>query len=81
MTPATWPSASQGHAELIRVIAQDRDRAAFADLFAYFGPRVKAWLLRAGASLTAADELAQELSGWPFTITGMRTEQHPRADD
>jgi hypothetical protein len=28
MTPATWPSASQGHAELIRVIAQDRDRAA-----------------------------------------------------
>jgi RNA polymerase sigma-70 factor (ECF subfamily) len=60
MTPATWPSASQGHAELIRVIAQDRDRAAFADLFAYFGPRVKAWLLRSGASLTAADELAQE---------------------
>jgi RNA polymerase sigma-70 factor (ECF subfamily) len=60
MTPATWPSASQGHAELIRVIAQDRDRAALADLFAYFGPRVKAWLLRAGASPTAADERAQE---------------------
>jgi DNA-directed RNA polymerase specialized sigma24 family protein len=60
MTPATWPSASQGHAELIRVIAQDRDRAALADLFAYFGPRVKAWLLRAGASLTAGGELAQE---------------------
>jgi RNA polymerase sigma-70 factor (ECF subfamily) len=48
------------HAALINAIAQRRDRAAFAELFAYFGPRVKAWMIRAGSNPTAADELAQE---------------------
>jgi RNA polymerase sigma-70 factor (ECF subfamily) len=48
------------HAALIQAIAGARDRAAFVDLFAYFAPRVKAWMLRAGANPTAAEELAQE---------------------
>jgi RNA polymerase sigma-70 factor (ECF subfamily) len=48
------------HIALIEAIARRRDRAAFADLFAYFGPRVKAWMLRAGSNATSADELAQE---------------------
>ena len=53
-------SAASDYAGLIQAIAQHQDRAAFAALFAYFGPRVKAWMLRAGMSPTAADELAQE---------------------
>ena len=61
MSPATQTSSGAAdHAALIQAIAQHRDRAAFATLFAHFGPRVKAWMLRAGASPTAAEELAQE---------------------
>jgi RNA polymerase sigma-70 factor (ECF subfamily) len=48
------------HVALIEAIAQQRDRAAFTALFGYFGPRVKAWMLSAGTSLTAAEELVQE---------------------
>jgi len=54
----TTPAPS--HAALIQAIAGTSDRAAFAALFAYFAPRVKAWMLRAGANPTAAEELAQE---------------------
>lgn len=45
---------------LITRIATSRDRQAFALLFAYFFPRVKAYLLRVGATSSAAEELAQE---------------------
>lgn len=45
---------------LITRIAASRDRQAFAVLFAYYFPRVKAYLLRVGASSNAAEELAQE---------------------
>jgi RNA polymerase sigma-70 factor (ECF subfamily) len=48
------------HAALIQAIAQRRDRTAFAALFRFFAPRVKAWMLRGGASAVAAEELAQE---------------------
>jgi RNA polymerase sigma-70 factor (ECF subfamily) len=58
MTTATRAAAE--HAALIMAIATDRDRAAFAGLFAYFAPRVKAWMLKAGSNPTAAEELAQE---------------------
>jgi RNA polymerase sigma-70 factor (ECF subfamily) len=56
----TQTQSAADHAALIEAIAQRRDRAAFADLFAYFAPRVKAWMLRAGSNSTAADELMQE---------------------
>ena len=46
--------------DLIAAIARDGDRQAFATLFAFFFPRVKAYLLRAGAPAAAAEELAQE---------------------
>lgn len=46
--------------ELITRIAATRDRDAFADLFAYHFPRVKAYLLRVGASPSVAEEIAQE---------------------
>ena len=45
---------------MIVAIARDRDRAAFADLFEHFAPRVKSYMLRLGAAPEAAEELAQE---------------------
>ncbi len=60
MTQPDPEAARSDDAALIKAVAQRRDRAAFATLFAYFGPRVKAWMLRAGSNPTAAEELAQE---------------------
>jgi RNA polymerase sigma-70 factor, ECF subfamily len=45
---------------LIRAIAADQDRDAFARLFAHFAPRVKAFMQRSGVAADAAEELAQE---------------------
>jgi RNA polymerase sigma-70 factor, ECF subfamily len=45
---------------LIRAIADQKDREAFAALFDYFAPRIKAFMRRSGASETTAEELAQE---------------------
>jgi RNA polymerase sigma-70 factor (ECF subfamily) len=56
----TQTQSGAEHAALIEAIAQRRDRAAFADLFGYFAPRVKAWMLRAGSNPTVAEELMQE---------------------
>ncbi|HBK07014.1 MAG TPA: RNA polymerase subunit sigma [Acetobacteraceae bacterium] len=66
MTKTAPPEGSPDYAALIQSIAQRQDRQAFADLFAHFAPRVKAWMLRGGVNPTAAEELAQEtmLSVW-----------------
>ena len=48
------------HESLIEAIAHSRDRAAFATLFAHFGPRLKSYLLRLGSDESAAEEVAQE---------------------
>lgn len=45
---------------LIESLAHNGDRRSFAILFSYYYPRVKAYLLRAGATPAAAEELAQE---------------------
>ena len=47
-------------AALIAAIARCQDREAFSRLFRHFAPRVKAWLLKRGATMGLADELAQE---------------------
>jgi RNA polymerase sigma-70 factor (ECF subfamily) len=47
-------------ARLICAIATQGDRAAFADLFSRFAPRVKAYLLRLGMDNATAEEHAQE---------------------
>jgi RNA polymerase sigma factor (sigma-70 family) len=44
----------------IRQVAEDRDRAAFTELFQYFAPRIKGFLQRSGAPRDLAEELAQE---------------------
>jgi RNA polymerase sigma-70 factor (ECF subfamily) len=47
-------------ARLISAIATDQDRGAFAELFEYFAPRIKAFMQRSGLGEAAAEELAQE---------------------
>ncbi len=47
--------------DLLAAVAETGDRRAFAELFAYFAPRVKGVLMKGGASDTDADDLAQEV--------------------
>ncbi|MEM6308267.1 MAG: sigma factor, partial [Pseudomonadota bacterium] len=42
-------------------IRDRQDQAAFADLFRHFAPRVKAFLMKGGASETLAEEVTQEV--------------------
>lgn len=45
---------------MLVAIAERQDRAAFSGLFSHFAPRVKAYLIRHGATNETAEELAQE---------------------
>lgn len=46
---------------LICAVAREQDRNAFAQLFAYFAPRVKSFLMRSGLPDPAAEEVTQEV--------------------
>jgi RNA polymerase sigma-70 factor (ECF subfamily) len=46
---------------LIDAVAQAQDRKAFAQLFAYFAPRVKGFLIRTGLAESVAEEVTQEV--------------------
>ncbi len=48
-------------ADLVEAIAARKDRDAFAELFAYFAPRVKGYVMRLGAPEAAAEEIAQDV--------------------
>lgn len=62
--PPTFSGEELSH--LILDVATKQDRQAFALLFKHFAPRLKTYLLRAGASEAMADEVIQEtmLSVW-----------------
>lgn len=47
-------------------VAKDRDKDAFAKLFAHYAPRIKSYLMRQGANNASAEELSQEamMSVW-----------------
>jgi len=47
-------------ADWITAIAMREDRAAFAALFAFYAPRIKTMLMRAGASADSGEDIAQE---------------------
>ncbi|WP_372027756.1 sigma-70 family RNA polymerase sigma factor [Tistrella mobilis] len=47
-------------ADLMVLVAHDRDRRAFAELYAWFAPRVKGFLIRRGLDAQRAEEVAQE---------------------
>lgn len=63
--PGDTGTASAQHAPayynaLLVSVGTQRDKNAFAELFDYFAPRIKSFLMRGGASADIADELAQE---------------------
>lgn len=59
MTDDTSPDPDWS--ELIRKVGQDRDRDAFANIFQHFAPRIKAFLMKGGASNTIAEECVQDV--------------------
>ncbi|HWJ73690.1 MAG TPA: sigma-70 family RNA polymerase sigma factor [Kaistia sp.] len=54
------PSDPSELGRLIEAVGQCRDREAFARLFDHFAPRLKTYLMRAGANPGAAEDFAQE---------------------
>ncbi len=48
------------HARLMARIVEDRDKAAFAELYSHYGPLLKGFMMRGGASADLAEDLAQE---------------------
>ena len=60
MSGGTTQSGAEWVAHVAR-IRDTRDEAAFAELFAHFAPRVKAFLIRSGADDGLAEECAQEV--------------------
>ena len=57
----TATGENQDMAALIALVAGQRDRAAFAGIFGYFAPRVKAFLMNRGLSVQSADDVLQEV--------------------
>lgn len=55
------PVMRERHADQMAAIAEHRCRAAFAELFSYYAPRVKGFMLRLGAGDAEAEELAQDI--------------------
>jgi RNA polymerase sigma-70 factor (ECF subfamily) len=47
--------------DLMEAVAERQDRDAFAQIFAFYAPRVKAYVLRLGAEEPLAEEIAQEV--------------------
>ncbi len=45
----------------VRRIRDGQDQAAFAELFQYFAPRIKAFLMKSGSDAAMAEECAQEV--------------------
>lgn len=54
-------TADAGWLDAVERIRLHRDQAAFAALFGHFAPRVKAFLMKSGASESLAEECTQEV--------------------
>ncbi|MDH3579816.1 MAG: sigma-70 family RNA polymerase sigma factor [Hyphomicrobiales bacterium] len=49
------------HKALMARVCADQDRDAFANLFDYFGPRIKAVMLKGGADHALAEDIVQDV--------------------
>jgi RNA polymerase sigma-70 factor (ECF subfamily) len=58
--PPMVESGAASALDLMAAIAERRDRDAFAQLYAHFTPRLKAYLMRQGTDDGLAEEVAQE---------------------
>jgi RNA polymerase sigma-70 factor, ECF subfamily len=59
--PSTIEAEPADFAVLVEAIAVRQDRGAFTRVFAYYAPRVKAYLVRLGLDGAQAEEVAQEV--------------------
>jgi RNA polymerase sigma-70 factor (ECF subfamily) len=50
----------EGARHLLVAVARSRDREAYAALFAFYAPRLKAFMMRSGMAASAAEDVAQE---------------------
>jgi len=55
------PAARLMWVEQINAVRDRQDQAAFAEVFAHFAPRVKAFLMKSGAAPDVAEECAQDV--------------------
>lgn len=56
------PSSHAAHfAALLEAVAEARDKQAYIELFDYYAPRIKAYVLRLGTESMQAEELTQEV--------------------
>lgn len=54
-------SPGENHKRLMAQLAQSQNRDAFKALFVFFGPRLKAMMIKSGADHATADDLVQEV--------------------
>ncbi|MGQ0526822.1 MAG: sigma-70 family RNA polymerase sigma factor [Alphaproteobacteria bacterium] len=54
------PGPAGSFENLLRAVAEHKDRESFVQLFNYFAPRIKSYLMKGGTPEDQADELAQE---------------------
>jgi RNA polymerase sigma-70 factor (ECF subfamily) len=62
--PPEYPSSQspgENHKRLLARIAHSQDRESFKELFIYFGPRLKAVMMKSGANHATADDLVQDV--------------------
>lgn len=55
------PTERDRHADCVEQIAQARSRAAFSEIFEFFAPRLKSYLIRLGSEAAAAEEIMQDV--------------------
>lgn len=60
-TSGSNPSERERLADCVEQIAASRSRAAFSELFEYFAPRLKSYLIRLGSEMSHAEEIMQEV--------------------
>lgn len=60
VTPTTKPDRMAWVSQLYAV-RDTQDQTAFAEIFAHFAPRVKAFLMKSGASADLAEEVSQDV--------------------
>ncbi|MEM6556916.1 MAG: sigma-70 family RNA polymerase sigma factor [Pseudomonadota bacterium] len=60
-TTGSDPSERERLADCVEQIAHARSRPAFAELFEYFAPRIKSYLIRLGSDASSAEEIMQEV--------------------
>lgn len=65
------PAQREHFADCMDRIAGQRSREAFAELFAFYAPRLKSYMLRLGATDGEADELAQDVMVTAWQKAGM----------